>query len=132
MFITQRQLTWTLAFGAIWVCGCTSDPDSVLVLTQSNFQEKVLQEKKPVLVDFWAEWCGPCRQMSPVIKKLAVQYGGKAVVAKLDIEANKELAARYNISSIPAFLIFKDGQEVRRVIGMTSRESLAAALDAVQ
>ena len=88
-----------------------------LTLTDANFDQVVAGKGKPVLVDFWAAWCGPCRMVAPAVEQLAREFAGRAVVAKLNVDENPRAAQRFNIMSIPALFIFKDGQVVDRIIG---------------
>ena len=97
--------------------------------TDNPYLRKLLDTDQPVLLDCWAEWCGPCRQLTPVIDQLAAEYRGRAVVAKLDIDEQPEVAEHLDISAIPALLLFKDGKLVQRMIGVQSKNTLAAALD---
>lgn len=97
---------------------------AVSVMT-TDFNEKVLQNNKIVLVDFWAPWCGPCKMMGPVIDELAKDYTGKADVVKINVDENPELAARYRVSSIPTLMIFKQGEVVDRIVGLTPKAGLA-------
>jgi thioredoxin 1 len=90
---------------------------NIVTLTQDNFQSEVLQSTTPVLVDFWAEWCGPCKMIAPVLDELATEYAGKAKVAKLNVDDQQALAMNYRVSSIPMFLVFKGGQPVAQHIG---------------
>ncbi len=101
-----------------------------LEFTDANFQEEVLSSSGPVLVDFWAEWCGPCKAIGPAIEELATEYADKAKIGKVDIDSNRDTAMQYNIQSIPSILIFKDGQVIETFVGMKSKEDLAAAIDA--
>ena len=101
-----------------------------LEFTDANFQEEVLSSSGPVLVDFWAEWCGPCKAIGPVIEELATEYADKAKIGKVDIDSNRDIPMQYNIQSIPSILIFKDGQVIETFVGMKSKEDLAAAIDA--
>ncbi len=101
-----------------------------LEFTDANFQEEVLSSSGPVLVDFWAEWCGPCKAIGPVIEELATEYADKAKIGKVDIDSNRDTAMQYNIQSIPSILIFKDGQVIETFVGMKSKEDLAAAINA--
>ncbi len=101
-----------------------------LEFTDANFQEEVLGASGPVLVDFWAEWCGPCKAIGPAIEELATEYADKAKVGKVDIDSNRDVAMQYNIQSIPSILIFKDGQVVETFVGMNGKDDLAAAIDA--
>jgi dihydropteroate synthase len=106
------------------------DKHMALEFTDANFQEEVLSSSGPVLVDFWAEWCGPCKAIGPVIEELATEYADKAKIGKVDIDSNRDTAMQYNIQSIPSILIFKDGQVIETFVGMKSKEDLAAAIDA--
>ncbi len=110
-------------------CGDSSKSEATITLTDENFEEMVLKSPQPVLVDFRADWCGPCRQMDPVIKQIAKKYAGKAVVGKLNIDDNPEITRKYKITGIPAFLIFKDGRVIEEFVGVTSRTELVEALE---
>ena len=100
-----------------------------LEITDKDFQEKVLDSYKPVLVDFWAAWCGPCRMVGPIIDELSTEYEGKAVVAKMDVDQNQEFAAKYGVRNIPTVLLFKDGELVNRQVGVAQKETYAEAID---
>lgn len=99
-------------------------------LTDSNFDEIVNNGDKPVLVDFWAEWCGPCKMIAPVVEELAGDYDGKAVVGKLDVDSNPGVSAKYGIRSIPTLLVFKDGEIVDKQVGAVNKGVLSEKLDA--
>lgn len=95
-----------------------------LNLTKENFEQEVLKSDKPVLVDFWAPWCGPCRMMGPVIEKFAEEYEGKCVVGKVNVDQQGELAQQYDIMSIPAIMVFKDGKITTSNVGYTPADIL--------
>ena len=99
-----------------------------LNFTNSNFKEEVLQSKEPVLVDFWATWCGPCRMMGPVVDELANDYAGKVKVGKVNVDEEPELAQEYGIMSIPTIIIFKEGKIVNQVVGVRTKSDLEAIL----
>ena len=98
--------------------------------TDANFQEKVLGSDKVTMVDLWAEWCGPCKAMNPILKELAVEYTDKAVIGKLNVDDNPEVPTNYNVRGIPTFLIFKKGELVEKIVGATSKQALKARIDA--
>ncbi len=100
-----------------------------LTLTEENFASEVLESERPVLVDFWADWCAPCRQAAPIIEELARSFEGKATVAKVHVDEQPRLAERYQIRSIPSLLFFKDGERVDEVIGLAPKRALREKLD---
>ena len=100
-----------------------------LEITDSNFEETVLKSDKPVMVDFWAAWCGPCRMVGPIIDELSNEYEGKAVVGKVDIDSNQQYAAQFGVRNIPTVLVFKNGELVDRKVGVSSKNDYAQALD---
>ena len=104
--------------------------EGLLEFTDGNFDAEVLGSATPVLVDFWAEWCGPCRMLAPTIEELARDYAGKLKVGKLDTDANREISVKYGISAIPTVILFKDGAMVKKMVGLSSKKDLAAAIDA--
>ncbi len=103
--------------------------EHTLTLTDGDFEHTVLNSDKPVLVDFWAEWCGPCRMIAPAVEGLADEYNGRASVGKLNIDQNPNTPMKYGVRSIPTLLLFKDGQVVESTVGVTGKEQLAALLD---
>lgn len=102
-----------------------------LAITDATFDEVVLQSDKPVVVDFWAAWCGPCRMVGPVIDEVAAEYEGKAVVGKVDVDANQEFAAKYGVRNIPTVLIFQNGEVVGRQVGVAPKDTYTKAIDAL-
>lgn len=100
-----------------------------IAVTDDDFAEQVLRSETPVLVDFWAEWCGPCRALGPVIETLSGEYDGRVKVAKVDVDANQQVAMRYGIRSIPTVMVFDHGQVVDTFVGVRPRSDYAASLD---
>jgi thioredoxin 1 len=104
--------------------------ENIKEFTDQNFEEEVLKSPQPVLVDFWAEWCMPCRMLTPTIEKLATSYAGKVKVGKLDTDANRDTAMKYGISAIPTVILFKDGQVAQKFVGLRQERDFKEALDA--
>ena len=105
--------------------------ENMVVLTEGNFSTEVLKSATPVVVDFWAEWCGPCKMIAPVLDELAGEYGGKVKIGKVNIDEHQQLAINYGINSIPTLLFFKNGQVADQVVGMRSKRDLKASFDRV-
>lgn len=102
-----------------------------ITFTDQNFEAEVLKSPTPVLVDFWAAWCGPCKIVDPVIHELAGEYEGKLKVGKLNVDENQESASKFSVMSIPTIMLFKDGQPVKAIIGAQSKENFKKAIDEV-
>jgi thioredoxin 1 len=102
-----------------------------LEITDATFEEVVLKSDKPVLVDFWAAWCGPCRMVGPIIDEISTEYEGKAVVGKVDVDANQEFAAKYGVRNIPTVLVFQNGEVVGRQVGVAPKNNYTEALDSL-
>jgi thioredoxin 1 len=104
---------------------------NIVVLTQENFPKEVLQSAQPVLVDFWAEWCGPCKMLSPILDELAQEYDGRIRIGKVNVDEHQNLAAQFGIRSIPTLLLFQQGQVADQMLGLKSKRDLKASLDKI-
>jgi thioredoxin 1 len=102
--------------------------DGILTLSTNTFDEAVVSSDIPVIVDFWAEWCGPCKMIAPILAEVAAEQAGKVAVAKLNVDENPEVAMRYNVMSIPTLLVFKDGQAAKRIVGAKPKHALLQEL----
>jgi len=102
-----------------------------LEITDSNFEELVLKSDKPVLVDFWAAWCGPCRMLGPVIDEISNEYSDKAIIGKLDIDSNQEYAAKYGVRNIPTVLVFHKGEVVGKQVGVAPKNTYIEAIESL-
>ena len=99
------------------------------VFTDANFSTDVLSSKEPVLVDFWAEWCGPCRMLAPVIERIAQANDGKVIVGKLNVDENRDTPQKYGIQGIPTMILFKEGEVLTQLVGFQSQENIQRAID---
>jgi thioredoxin len=105
--------------------------DSVVQVTDATFDSEVLKSSIPVLVDFWAEWCGPCRMVAPVVEEVAKQYKGKVKVAKVDVDSNQRIASQLSIRSIPSLYVFKNGKLVEQIVGAVPKHQITSVLESV-
>jgi thioredoxin 1 len=103
--------------------------EQVMVVSDASFEKEVLQSEQPVLVDFWAEWCAPCRMIAPTVERIAGQYAGRARVVKVNVDDNPSTAQRYGIKGIPTLILFNDGREAERVVGAVSGEALGRIIE---
>ena len=103
----------------------------LLAITEANFEDEVIKSDLPVLIDFWAVWCGPCKMVAPIVEELAKDYEGKLKVAKCDVDSSQALAIKYGIRSIPTLLIFKDGDVANQIVGAVPKQHIASKIDDV-
>ena len=103
----------------------------ILQVSDDNFEEEIIKADLPVLVDFWAEWCGPCRMVSPIVREIAKEYKEKAVIGKLDVDSNPGVSAKYGIRSIPTILFFKNGELANKQVGAVPKSNLVSKLEAL-
>jgi len=103
--------------------------DAILEITDANFDQTVLKSDRPVMIDFWAAWCGPCRMISPTVEELAKEYSGKLKVMKLNTDENSEIASKYKIMGIPTIMFFKDGAKVDQIVGVVPKQQLKSKID---
>jgi len=104
---------------------------NIITLNEGNFTEKVLHSPVPILVDFWAEWCGPCRMVAPILDELATEYDGQVIIGKVNVDENQQLALDYRITGIPTLLLFKQGQVEETIVGLKSKRDLKANIERV-
>ena len=104
---------------------------NIVTLTQENFSREVIESSGPILVDFWAEWCGPCKMLAPLLDELAAEYDGRVRIGKVNIDEHTALASQYNIQSIPTLLLFNQGQVAEQIVGLRSKKDLKSRLDRV-
>jgi len=104
---------------------------NITTLTDNNFEDEVLDADEPVLVDFWATWCGPCRQIAPIVEDLADEFEGRATVGKVDVDENPQTAQEYGVRSIPTILFFKDGEVQEQLVGVSDKRSLTKKLESL-
>jgi thioredoxin 1 len=104
---------------------------NILTLTKDNFEKNVLKSETPILVDFWAEWCGPCKMIAPVLDELAEEYSGRVNIGKVNVDEHQGLAAEYGVRAIPTLLLFQNGQVAEQILGLKSKRDLKASLDKV-
>ncbi len=104
---------------------------NIITLTPDNFEHKVLKSDTPVLVDFWAEWCGPCKMIAPILDELADEYSGRVYIGKVNIEDHQNLATEYGVRAIPTLLLFQNGQVAEQIVGLRSKRDLKASFDKV-
>jgi thioredoxin 1 len=102
-----------------------------LQVSDTSFEQDVLQNDKLTIVDFWAEWCGPCKMMNPILDELTAEYSGKVTIAKMNVDDNQEIPMNFNIRGIPTFIMFKGGQEVGRIVGAQTKAVMKAQIDAL-
>jgi len=103
--------------------------DGILEVTDANFDQEVLKSEQPVLIDFWATWCGPCRALAPVVDEIAKSYGGKIKVGKMDVDSNTATPQRYGVRGIPTLLVFKNGEVQEQIVGYVPKETIESALN---
>ena len=101
---------------------------NIIEVTDSNFEQEVLKSEKPVLIDFWAEWCGPCRAIAPTVEALAEQQAGNLRVGKMNVDFNQNVPSRYGVRGIPTLIVFKGGQEVERIVGLVNKSTIENAV----
>lgn len=105
--------------------------DNIIYVTDSTFEDEVLNSERPVILDFWAEWCGPCKMIAPILDEVADEYKGKLTVAKINVDENQETPQKYAVRGIPTLMIFKDGQVADTKVGAVSKSQLSAFIDSV-
>ncbi len=105
--------------------------EKIIQLTDAEFDEKVLKSPIPVIVDFWAEWCGPCRMVAPVLDELAEEWDGKALIAKLNVDDNTQTPTKYKIQAIPTMIFFKDGKEAAKIVGVETKANIIARIEEI-
>jgi thioredoxin 1 len=104
---------------------------NIIILTKDNFEQEVLKSATPVLVDFWAEWCGPCKMIAPILDELADEYSGRVTIGKVNIDDHQNLATEYGVRAIPTLLLFQNGQVAEQIVGLRSKRDLKASFDKV-
>jgi thioredoxin 1 len=104
---------------------------NILILTKENFDQQVIKSQTPVLVDFWAEWCGPCKMIAPILDELADEYSGRVNIGKVNIDDHQALAAEYGVRAIPTLLLFQNGEVAEQIVGLRSKRDLKASFDKV-